>query len=147
MARALRAVARAALQASKEYQEALLGGAQNGVGSDGGVGRWVNTIAGAEKMRGGECDGGGGGPLPTFQRWGPVGVLSISTTASQIDRALGRRESGRELLSKGAWAWLEAFFRAPEIGFQVRGDFSAVAGSALLAPDVLCTSKRSSPCP
>lgn len=118
VARALRAVAGAALQASKEYQEALLGGAANH-GGDHRVSKGPsrrNTPLGAT---------GCGGPLPTFQRWGAVGVLNISVTSSQVDRALGRREAGRGLLSGEAWAWLQAFFRTPEIGWQVRNVWSS----------------------
>lgn len=117
VARALRAVAGAALQASREYQEALLGGAANYGGSGGGghcVGegpsRSSNTLFGAT---------GCGGPLPAFQRWGAVGVLSISVASSQVDWALGGLEAGRRLLSGDAWVWLEAFFRTPEMGWQV----------------------------
>lgn len=86
-------MAGAALQASREYQEALLGGAAT--------------------------HGGGDGPLPTFQRWGAFGVLNVAIARSQVDCALGGLESGRKLLSGDVWAWLEAFFRTPEIGWQV----------------------------
>ena len=117
VARALRAVAGAALQASKEYQDALLGGPANHGGSVGGghrVGegpKRTNTLHGAT---------GCGGPLPTFQRWGAVGVLNVSVASSQVDYALGGLGAGRRLLSGDAWAWLEGFFRTPEIGWQVR---------------------------
>lgn len=108
IARALGAVAGAALQASKEYQEALFGGAAISGGNGGGY----RVREGAAK--------GCGGPLPTFQRRGGVGVLNVSVASSQVDWALGRPGAGRRLLSREAWAWLEDFFRAPEIGSQVR---------------------------
>lgn len=117
IARALRAVARAALQASKEYQGCLLGGAANHGGSVGGghpVGEGPSK--GNALLATKECSG----PLPTFQRWGAVGVLNVSAASSQVDRALRGWETGRRLLSKDAWAWLEAFFRTPEIGWQVQ---------------------------
>lgn len=133
VARALSAVAAAALQASKEYQEALLGGAAiyggdgggrvGAVGIDGGGGG-----GGGDQYRGRNGMGtaktpgaskGCRGPLPTFQRWGGVGVLNVPTASSQVDWASGRPGAGRRLLPTEAWAWLEDFFRAPEIGWQV----------------------------
>ena len=114
VARALRAVAEAAVQASKEYQDALLGGAANHGGSVGGSHRSSKAPTGLLEAN------GRGGPLPTFQRWGTVGVLNVSVACSQVDCALGGRDAGRRLLSGDAWAWLEAFFRTPEIGWQVR---------------------------
>ncbi|CAM9252372.1 unnamed protein product [Ectocarpus sp. 12 AP-2014] len=110
VAGALGAVATAALQASKEYQEALLGGSANyGGGGGGGFERFSNIARGESACR---------GPLPTFQRWGAVGVLNISVTSSQVGWALGGRDAGHGLLSREAWAWLEDFFRAPELGLQ-----------------------------
>lgn len=114
VARALRAVAGAAVQASQEYQDALLGGAASHGGSVGGSHRASKV---ATRLPG---ENGCGGPLPAFQRWGAVGVLNVSVASSQVDCALGGREAGRRLLSRDAWAWLEAFFRAPEIGWQVK---------------------------
>lgn len=120
VARALRAVAGAALQASKEYQQALLGGAAN---HDASVGASHHASKGRNRSKIGLGATGCGGPLPTFQRWGAVGVLNVSVASSQVDCALGEREAGRKLLSGDAWRWLEAFFRNPGIGLQVREVF------------------------
>ncbi|CAM9145767.1 unnamed protein product [Ectocarpus sp. 8 AP-2014] len=110
VAGALGAVARAALQASKEYQEALLGGSANyGGGGGGGFERFSKISRGGSACR---------GPLPTFQRWGAVGVLNISVASTQVGWAFGGRDAGHGLLSRETWAWLEDFFRAPELGLQ-----------------------------
>lgn len=129
VARALKAVAGAALQASKEYQEALLGGAANHGGSGGGGGGSGGDRVGNGPNRSNPALGATecGGTVPTFQRWGAVGVLNISVASSQVDFALGGWKAGRTLLSGEAWAWLEAFFRTPEIGWQVRKVFRAKA--------------------
>lgn len=116
VARALRAVARAASQASAEYIEVLSGG-----GSCGG------STGLFDQKRGDDGDEEGlgkgclldKGPFPRFQRWGAVGVLHVSVMSSQIDLALGRREAGRQLLSAEAKAWLDDFFLAPELCLQV----------------------------
>ncbi|CAM9243711.1 unnamed protein product [Ectocarpus sp. 4 AP-2014] len=109
VAGALEAVAKAALQASKEYQEALLGGSANYGGGGGGGFERFSISRGESACR---------GPLPTFQRWGAVGVLNISVTSSQVGWAFGGRDAGHGLLSRETWAWLEDFFRAPELGLQ-----------------------------
>ncbi|CAM9309198.1 unnamed protein product, partial [Ectocarpus fasciculatus] len=110
VAGALGVVAKAALQASKEYQEPLLGGSANyNGGNGGGFERFRKTARGESACR---------GPLPTFQRWGAVGVLSISVASSQVGWAFGGRDAGHGLLSRETWAWLEDFFRAPELGLQ-----------------------------
>lgn len=116
VARALRAVARAALQASAEYLEVLSGGGLYG-GSTGFIEQKSGDDGDAEGLeKGSVLDKG---PFPRFQRWGAVGVLHVSVLSSQVDLALGRREAGRQLLSPEAKAWLEDFFLAPELCLQV----------------------------
>lgn len=110
---ALTEVASAALQASKEYHETLWGMGSRSSGCGGGERGVV-----------------GKGPLPRFQRWGPVGVLNVSSFSSQVDLALGQKHAGRGLLSSETWAWLEDFFRSPEICLQVRVWVFPVPGGA-----------------
>lgn len=107
VARALRTVAEAALQASKEYQGALSGDSECW-----GVGSSVHQMSSGGAK---EC----GGPLPAFQAWGPLGVLNISVASSQVDWACGGRDAGRRLLSREAWSWLENFFRTANVCRQV----------------------------
>ncbi|CAM9100725.1 unnamed protein product, partial [Hapterophycus canaliculatus] len=106
VARALRTVAEAALQVSKEYQGALLDDSIN-CGPSCGV--YQMPLGGVT---------GRGGPLPTFQTCGAVGVLNISVASSQIDWACGGRDAGRRLLSRETWAWLEDFFRSANVCLQ-----------------------------
>lgn len=109
VSRSLRAVAGAAVQVSREYQEALRGRA------------YCGRICGADYANAGVGVGvAGKGALPTFQRWGAVGVLTISVVSSQVELAFGGRDAGCGLLSAEAWTWLRDFFRSPEICLQVR---------------------------
>lgn len=105
----LRAVAGAAVQVSREYQEAL-----RGRGDCGSIGIAGDTNAGVGVGVVGK------GALPTFQRWGAVGVLTISVVSSQVELAFGGRGVGCGLLSTEAWTWLHDFFRTPEVCLQVR---------------------------
>lgn len=135
VARALSAVTGAAMQASKEYQEALLGGAAISGGAGGAGGGYRGN--GADSTKTPVAGKGCGGQLPTFQRWGGVGLLNVSVASIQVDRAFGRPGAGCRLLSTEAWAWLEDFFRAPEIGWQVRKIFKAIQFTATTGWGVL----------
>ena len=121
VSRALRAVARAALQASAEYLEVLSGGRPCGGSSFTG-------------HNGGHRDREwfGKGPLPRFQRWGTVGVLTVSVLSAQVELAFGHRAAGRQLLSAEAKAWLDDFFLAPELCLQVGAAMLAVMAMTLI---------------
>lgn len=114
-ARALRAVAAAALEVSTEYEQALWGQGNGG-------GYYPSTVALREyTCRSEGSEKGGMGPLPQFQRWGNVGVLCVSAGSAQVDVVFGDHEAGgRGLLQPAAWDWLKDFFQAPEMCLQVQ---------------------------